>query len=168
MSTVTTVVLWILLKYAIWSLLRELTDLPYVKSCIALCSKQPKGATSASKGAKKERKSFNLHLLTKSEIWMIHIKLFKRCMILIFQSQWTVNKNNYYTCSCFLFTAVKPVPKDKGVAGVLGKSCDKRYMYILLYYIEHARDVALYYVAPETLFSGIFRIVLLRTSFRHI
>ncbi|KAL9989644.1 hypothetical protein ACROYT_G004211 [Oculina patagonica] len=50
--------------------MKELAELPYVKSCIALSIKQPKGAAAASKGAAKKE-------------------------------------------------AVKPVPKDKGVAGVL-------------------------------------------------
>ena len=37
--------------------IRELAELPYVKSCIALSSsKQAKGTAAASKGAKKERK----------------------------------------------------------------------------------------------------------------
>lgn len=57
---------------------RELAELPYVKSCIALSSnKQAKGTAAASKGAKKERKSNmaihniygSIHTLAVSSVW---------------------------------------------------------------------------------------------------
>ena len=51
--------------------LRELAELPYVKSCIALSHKQGKGSTaSPSKGAKKERK-YSVSTDTFQSIFMV-------------------------------------------------------------------------------------------------
>ena len=86
---------------------RELAELPYVKGCIALSSKQPKGTGAATKGARKDGMCNHKMFHRYSWLRLIYYKKFY-CL--------------YCFQMVFIFsTAAKPVPKDKGVAGVLGK-----------------------------------------------